>query len=80
MIVDTNIAISGTAFHPLQGQYRIMDCPMNTLLREKQVEAIAALCEGVSIRATERLTGVNRGTILSLGVPRPRLGRAGNFF
>ncbi|MGH7038282.1 MAG: IS1 family transposase [Stellaceae bacterium] len=41
---------------------------MNILPREKQVEAIAALCEGVSVRATERLTGVNRGTILSLGV------------
>jgi IS1 family transposase len=41
---------------------------MNILPREKQVEAIATLCEGVSIRATERLTGVNRGTILSLGV------------
>ena len=41
---------------------------MNILPREKQVEAIAALCEGVSIRATERLTGANRGTILSLGV------------
>jgi IS1 family transposase len=41
---------------------------MNILPRAKQVEAIAALCEGVSIRATERLTGVNRGTIQSLGV------------
>jgi hypothetical protein len=41
---------------------------MNILSRDKQVEAIAALCEGVSIRAAERLTGVNRGTILSLGV------------
>jgi IS1 family transposase len=55
-------------FYPLQGQFRIMDCPMNILPRDKQVEAIAALCEGVSIRATERLTGINRGTILSLGV------------
>jgi hypothetical protein len=41
---------------------------MNILSRAKQVEAIAALCEGVSIRATERLTSVNRGTILNLGV------------
>src|SRR6266446_1759167 len=41
---------------------------MNNLPKQKQVEAIAALCEGVSVRATERLTGVNRGTILSLGV------------
>jgi hypothetical protein len=41
---------------------------VNVLPREKQIEAIAALTEGVSVRATERLTGVNRGTILSLGV------------
>ena len=41
---------------------------MNNLPREKQIEAIAALTDGVSVRATERLTGVNRGTILSLGV------------
>jgi hypothetical protein len=41
---------------------------MNILPRHKQVEVIAALCEGVSVRATERLSGVNRGTILSLGV------------
>ena len=41
---------------------------MNILPREKQIEAIAALTEGVSVRATERLTGVNRGTILSLRV------------
>ena len=41
---------------------------MNVLPRHKQVEAIAALREGVSVRATERLTDVNRGTILSLGV------------
>jgi len=40
---------------------------MNILPREKQIQAIAALCEGVSIRATERLTGVNRGTVMSLG-------------
>lgn len=41
---------------------------MNFLPRDKQISAISALCEGVSIRATERLTGVNRGTIMSLGV------------
>jgi len=40
---------------------------MNILPREKQIEAVAALCEGVSIRATERLSGVNRGTIMALG-------------
>jgi IS1 family transposase len=40
---------------------------MNILSREKQIEAISALCEGVSIRATERLTGVNRETVMKLG-------------
>jgi IS1 family transposase len=41
---------------------------MNILPRNQQVEAIAALCEGVSIRATSRLTGVDRGTVMNLGV------------
>jgi IS1 family transposase len=40
---------------------------VNILSREKQIQAIAALCEGVSSRATERLTGVNRGTIMTMG-------------
>jgi IS1 family transposase len=39
----------------------------NVLPREKQIAVIAALCEGVSIRATERLTGVNRETVMKLG-------------
>jgi hypothetical protein len=41
---------------------------VNILPRKKQIEAVAALVEGVSVRAAERLTGINRGTILSLGV------------
>ena len=41
--------------------------PMNILPSDKQIEIIAALCEGVSIRATERLTGVHRDTIMRLG-------------
>ncbi|HXQ67977.1 MAG TPA: transposase [Alphaproteobacteria bacterium] len=41
---------------------------MNILPRDKQVEAISALCEGVSIRATARLTGADRGTVMNLGV------------
>ncbi len=40
---------------------------MNILSGEKQCAVIAALCEGVSIRATERLTGTNRNTIMRLG-------------
>jgi len=34
----------------------------------RQVQAIAALRDGMSIRATERLTGVHRDTIVRLGV------------
>ena len=45
---------------------------MNVLPREKQIEVIAALCEGVGIRAASRLTGVNRGTVASLAL---RVGR-----
>src|ERR1700676_4658639 len=41
---------------------------MNNLSRDKQVEIIAALCEGVGIRATARLTGVNRETVGKLAL------------
>ena len=41
---------------------------MNILPFDKQVSAIAALTEGVSIRATERLTDIHRDTIMRLGV------------
>jgi transposase-like protein len=41
---------------------------MNILPRDKQIEIVAALTEGVSIRATERLAGVHRDTIMRLGV------------
>ena len=41
---------------------------MNILPFEKQVSAIAALTEGCSIRATERLTDIHRDTIMRLGV------------
>jgi IS1 family transposase len=40
---------------------------MNILPRDKQIDVIAALTEGVSIRATERLTGIHRDTIMRLG-------------
>jgi len=45
---------------------------MNILSRDKQIEIIAALTEGCSIRAVERLTGVHRDTIMRLGA---RVGR-----
>lgn len=41
---------------------------MNNLPREKQIEVIAALCEGVGIRTASRLTGVNRGTVGTLAL------------
>jgi hypothetical protein len=40
----------------------------NNLPFDRQVEIAAPLTEGVSIRATERLTGVHRDTIMRLGV------------
>jgi IS1 family transposase len=41
---------------------------MNVLPHEKKIAAIAALTEGCSIRATERLTDIHRDTIMRLGV------------
>ena len=41
---------------------------MNLLPFEKLVAAISALTEGVSIRATERITDIHRDTIMRLGV------------
>lgn len=41
---------------------------MNILPREKQVEVVAALCEGVGVPATARLAGVNRETVGKLGL------------
>ena len=41
---------------------------MNILSREKQIEVIAALCDGLGVRATSRITGVNRGTVASLAL------------
>src|SRR2546423_7165964 len=40
---------------------------MNILPADKQIAIIAALTEGCSIRAIERLTGVHRDTIMRLG-------------
>jgi hypothetical protein len=41
---------------------------MNVLSRDKQIEIIAALTEGVGIRATARLVSVNRETVGKLAV------------
>jgi hypothetical protein len=45
---------------------------MNVLERSKQIEVIAALCDGLGIRATARITGVNRETVGTLAL---RVGR-----
>ena len=39
----------------------------NKLPIEKKIAVISMLCEGSSIRAVERITGVNQNTIMSLG-------------
>jgi hypothetical protein len=40
----------------------------NILKFEKKVAVISMLSEGSSIRAIERITGINRNTIMNLGV------------
>jgi len=45
---------------------------MNILSRDKQIEVIATLTEGLGIRATARITGVNRETVGTLAL---RVGR-----
>src|ERR1700739_1663720 len=40
----------------------------NILSTDKQIAIIAALAEGSSIRAIERMTGIHRDTIMRLGV------------
>lgn len=41
---------------------------MNVLDKGKQIEIVAALCEGVGIRATARLTNTNRKTVARLAL------------
>lgn len=40
----------------------------NVLKLDKQISVISALAEGSSIRSIERMTGINRNTIMNLGV------------
>jgi transposase len=40
----------------------------NILNTDKQIAVVAALAEGASIRAVERMTGIHRDTIMRLGV------------
>jgi IS1 family transposase len=41
---------------------------MNNLSRDEQIEVIAALCDGLGVRATARNTGVNRETVGALAL------------
>jgi hypothetical protein len=41
---------------------------VNNLSREKQIEIIAALCEGVGQRAVTRLTGCDRKSVARLAL------------
>jgi IS1 family transposase len=41
---------------------------MNILPRDKQIEVVAALCDGLGIRAAARITGVNRETVGTLAL------------
>lgn len=45
----------------------------NILKIEKKIQVISMLCEGASIHGIERITGVNRNTIMNLAV---RVGNA----
>lgn len=40
----------------------------NELKTEKKAQVVSLLCEGNSIRSTERITGIHRDTIMRLGV------------
>lgn len=40
----------------------------NVLPKDKQIAVVSALAEGSSIRSIERMTGINRNTIMNLGV------------
>ena len=40
----------------------------NVLSKDKQIAVVSALAEGSSIRSIERMTGINRNTIMNLGV------------
>ncbi len=66
---QTRIYAFQSGFSRVPGDNPNEDCALtNVLAHEKQIEVIAALCEGVGIRTTARLTGVNRGTVASLAL------------
>lgn len=54
-------------YFPSYDKSTIKNDMANILKTEKKVAVISLLCEGASIRAVERITGVNQNTIMSLG-------------
>ena len=55
-----------TAYFVYYSMSTIKNDMANKLAFEKKVAVVALLCEGSSIRAIERITGVNQNTIMSL--------------
>jgi len=43
-----------------------MKCPMNKLVRDKRIQILTLLCEGMSMRATSRAADVSYNTVCSL--------------
>ena len=68
----TKIIVDGIYF-PFYSKSTIKNAMANNLPFEKKVTVVSMLAEGSSIRAIERVTGVNRNTIMSLGM---RVGKA----
>lgn len=70
MIVLVHIANLAVRFqsHLTRPSHKQGLAPMSILPIEKQASFVSALTEGCSIRATERMTGAHRDTIMRLGV------------
>src|SRR5206468_3413361 len=68
----TKISVDET-YLPYYVKSTIKDDMANILKTEKKVAVISMLAEGASIRSIERITGVNRNTIMNLAV---RVGKA----
>src|ERR1700687_6437809 len=52
----------------MPSRLRIMSSMANVLSTAKRVQIISALVEGVSVRATARMVGVSKDTVMKLGV------------
>src|SRR5437773_297115 len=57
-----------TLEYVILNQHKQEENMANTLKPEQKTMAISMLCEGSSIRAVERMTGIHRDTIMRLGV------------